>query len=37
MDNVNELELLQELGKTVGEPTLKKDIRMSCKGVNVFL
>jgi phosphate transport system ATP-binding protein len=36
MDNVNELELLQELGKTVGEPTLKKDIRMSCKGVNVF-
>jgi len=36
MDNVNELELLQELGKTVGEPTLKKDIRMSCNGVNVF-
>jgi phosphate transport system ATP-binding protein len=36
MDNVNELELLQELGKTVGEPTLEKDIRMSCKGVNVF-
>ena len=36
MDNVNELELLQELGKTVGEPTLEKDIRMSCKGVDVF-
>ena len=36
MDNVNEVELLQELGKTVGEPTLEKDIRMSCKGVDVF-
>jgi phosphate transport system ATP-binding protein len=36
MPNQDELELLQELGETVGTPKLKEKVRMSCNHVDVF-
>ena len=36
MANQDELELLQELGDTVGTPKLKEKVRMSCNHVDVF-
>lgn len=36
MSNRTEVELLQELGDTVGKPTIEGNQRMSCRNVDVF-